>query len=190
MFFSILSINLCQEYFKVTVEEGRHDSTKTRKSKQLDSIEIRYYDNGNIYYSFTPDENSGLVRILVNYESGKLHTTGYMRDDYMDSTWVNFFENGDTASICIYRNNTLVKANSWDWYGKPGVVNGSGTFTTYYPDGNISSEANYVNCQIQGKSTIYYQNGKIEIEKYFKDNNLIEIIKYDEKGNVVYRKKL
>ena len=62
-----------------------------------------------------------------------------------------------------------------------------GKYTTFYPDGSISSVSNFINDTLDGQKFWYFENGQIEIEEnftmglyngpfvaYFEDGNLLQ----------------
>ena len=52
-----------------------------------------------------------------------------------------------------------------------------GLYTSYYKNGNIENESNYINGKLNGLSTYYYESGKIYFQLYYKDNQSIKTIK-------------
>lgn len=61
-----------------------------------------------------------------------------------------------------------------------------GAYTTFYPDGTVSSVANYLNDTLEGQKLWYFENGKIEIEENFKKGNYHGVFKaYFEDGTIL-----
>ena len=48
----------------------------------------------------------------------------------------------------------------------------TGEYITYYPNGNIGQRWNYVNGKLNGKSFVYYEDGKLLGELSHKNNLL------------------
>ena len=58
---------------------------------------------------------------------------------------------------------------------------------TYYENGNIKSEGNYINGKIEGEFKHYFENGNIEFIINYKNGNLSgEAKEYYENGNIKY----
>lgn len=53
-----------------------------------------------------------------------------------------------------------------------------GNFECYYPDGHIAQTGRYTNGKIEGRSTMYYNTGKVFGEQSFADGNKTGVQKY------------
>jgi len=58
-----------------------------------------------------------------------------------------------------------------------------GKVKIYYKEGNLKSEGDYKDGEGFGKG--YYENGKLKVETYSKDNKTVWEKRYDEKGNLI-----
>lgn len=63
----------------------------------------------------------------------------------------------------------------------------SGVFKTYFSNGNLLAEVSYKNGMLDGRCGVYYLNGFLHNEKFFKDGRLHGIFRaWDESGSLFF----
>lgn len=67
-----------------------------------------FYENQNLWSicDYTNGVREG--RSMVYYQNGSLMTSGFFKNDKLDSTWVAFDEHGDTVGVTQYKHGTVI----------------------------------------------------------------------------------
>ena len=86
------------------------------------------------------------------------------------------------------------KGKEYDSFGGELIYEGeylngrrNGKEKEYYYNGKLEFEGEYLNGQKNGKGKKYYYNGKLEFEGEYLDDKEWIGIRYDEKGNIIYK---
>lgn len=131
------------------------------------------------------------------YEGNFKSSEGYYRDGEDDSTWTNYYTNGQIATIAQFRNGVREGLLQWfapsgahlldKWYNNSDVVawrtvdaagnpgpwipfSGTGKIKATYPGGTVALDETYKNFYADGERTINYPSGKPYSKTPFKDN--------------------
>ncbi len=116
---------------------------------------------------------------------------GYYINDKKDGAWVTETRNGDVSKIESYRNG--VKDGVFiDFDRKKGFVSKKAYFKegrlngleiSYSSSNKPLSKINYTNGVINGKKTLYYDNGKMQEDSYYRDGKKSGISKWYDQNN-------
>lgn len=124
------------------------------------------------------------------YLNGQASETGQITNGNRTGIWKKFTEQGSVREVGEYRNKLYYLTNSFSNTGASQVVKGEGIYESYYDtlgtiqetgkitgglrtgkweilnasDGKIFQEINYVQGQLTGKQTTYFETGEINIE--------------------------
>ncbi|MFD1551553.1 hypothetical protein DNU06_03390 [Putridiphycobacter roseus] len=141
-------------------------------------------------------------------ENGKIEEGVYV-DNRKNGFWTKYFKDGKTPRIIGEFIDGRPKGQYTKMYSN-GIVKEEGTFKdghqegsfkTYYENGNVAQEKNFnINGLEEGPQTYYHPNGQVEFEfnkkqgitkgtatRYSEDGQVVEIIQYNEKGEVATR---
>ena len=131
--------------------------------------------------------NNGIGTYQEFYVSGQLYVKGEIRNKQKVGRWITYHLTGDKFEEGDYSGGKYQMANSWGPANKAGVKNGNGTYERYSEDmltlletgeivdgkrnglwkvfyeisGNLQMEMNYVNGEIQGAQTYYFDTGGV-----------------------------
>jgi antitoxin component YwqK of YwqJK toxin-antitoxin module len=121
------------------------------------------------------------------FENGTTQESGMMKDGKRNGTWIINYADGTKQEEGYYKNDVYYIANTWTPEGKPLVVDGTGTYETYYEDGgtietgqvqdglrkgewvsyglghSLAAEFNYVNGKLEGDYKVYFEDGTINV---------------------------
>jgi len=127
---------------------------------------IAKWENGNPklerVYSDTPN-----CFVEKNYyENGQLSTETKFIDSTKNGESISYYKDGKLLGKCIYRN---------------GKINGE--VTEFHKTGNLMFKGNQTDGNLVGTATHYYDNGKPEIELYYKDSKVF-LVNYWDSSNV------
>ena len=116
-------------------------------------------------YKFNDDiRNNGILREW--HENGVLYLEFEMKNGIKNGICRKWYDNGSIMMVYNYDNGRL-----------------DGIQKKWYKAGNIMAEWNYKNDMQHGLSKEWYLDGNMKNLKKFNNGNLINEIKYDEKGN-------
>tara|TARA_B110000483_G_scaffold180705_1_gene213689 strand:- start:626 stop:1681 length:1056 start_codon:yes stop_codon:yes gene_type:complete len=111
---------------------------------------------------------------FANYKHGNLHGLKVEYERYIPKRFKNISRE-DTIHDIVYRSNF-----------KDGELDG---LLTYYNNGKIEREQNYLNGEMDGLATYYYENGNIEKKENYRKNKKDGLWEwYDESGELTYSK--
>jgi antitoxin component YwqK of YwqJK toxin-antitoxin module len=119
------------------------------------------------------------------YENGKLAGYGSFENNLMVGEWKTYYENGSLLSVVNYVLGLQTTMDAWDQKGNHVIVNGTGTLTVYYENGNPKHQSTYKNSKGTGKNISWYENGKKKLEFEIKDGKVISSKSWDEDGNLL-----
>ncbi len=123
------------------------------------------------------------------YENGKLAGEGNYENDLQVGEWKTYYENGSLLSVVNYVLGLQTTFDAWDQKGNHVIVNGTGTLTIYYDNGNPKLQTTYKSFKITGKLTKWFENGKMEEEIEFKYGKIISSKLWDKDGNLLNENK-
>lgn len=145
------------------------------------------------------------VPIKEYYESGKLKVEGFVKNNCYDSTFISYYENGQIEAKgsfkdCVFETNALrITALDVTYCGgtegkSKGIrvsdSNKNGIWKSYYENGQLEVNDNYI-CGIRiGLQFEYYSSGKLKMQAFsstedalttyfFENGNIESIIKYN-----------
>lgn len=135
---------------------------------------------------------NGNGKLIEYYPNGNKQTIGQLKDGYKVGLWTYFFSNGKKMEEIKFENNSPLIMYSWAESGSSEVVNGNGSYTSYYQSGsdfeqgqvsegkrigawktfydvsnNVSQTVNYKNGKPHGLVMNYYESGLLAIEGEF-----------------------
>ncbi|RKR82579.1 antitoxin component YwqK of YwqJK toxin-antitoxin module [Mucilaginibacter gracilis] len=127
-------------------------------------------------------------KIVKYYPSGKVKYEGFVKDGVLDSTYIEYYENGNkwmegtykkqyykTSSVYIIKSTCGFRADT----SKPSAGIMNGLWKWYDKNGKLSETANYFgNIQV-GQYLSYDTTGKIEENKFYNAGNLIQRQEYN-----------
>ena len=78
---------------------------------------------------------------------------------------------------------------SWSLVKSPeGKHHKHGTMKSWYPNGNLETQIEYVHGQKSGKAQTWYADGQIQFDGYYKEGYLISETRWDENGDSLFFK--
>jgi len=116
----------------------------------------------------------------------------------LDGNYTSWYANGDMETEKLYRRDTLTgkyteyfpnnQKSKESWYNRSGEL--SGKIITYDRAGRISGEENeYVNGRLNGTKTEFFPDGRNQRILTYRDDHLINILCFDDKGKQIYNEK-
>lgn len=231
----IITLNATYEQSKPNGEflSFYNDGTPASKGSYVEGIRTGrwqfWYENGKLsqeadFISTTETkiinawDNTGKQMVTMGngilsvfYASGNVKETVEIKDGKQTGRWMTYYEDGKKRELGEFKNDMLHVLTSWSPEGKEELIDGTGTYTTYYDDNTTISErgelkdglrqgfwakfnengidtlqtATYVNGKMSGPYTQYFQSGAIEIEGSFLDDKREgEWTWYFESGNI------
>lgn len=133
---------------------------------------------------------AGLFNAL--FDDGTIQASGMLKDGKRTGTWRVNYAGGNKQEEGYYKDDVYYIGNTWTPEGKPGVVNGNGTYETYHEDGAVKEtglvqdglrkdvwtshgpdhkllvEMKYVNGKLEGDYKAYFENGEVSVAGVFK----------------------
>jgi antitoxin component YwqK of YwqJK toxin-antitoxin module len=137
-----------------------------------EKIKRTYYENGEIHeiIELKNDKYHGLGKEFN--EQGCLVKEFYYKDNVLDSTYIEYYENGSKKFITYFKN---------------GVQNG--VQTHYYESGNIKEKGVLKNGISQGARYYFYdQKDKVKAVYYFYDDMVMRYVKLSLEGDTLEAK--
>lgn len=153
---------------------------------------LKYNIQGNIIVDGWYDDDNAVGYWKFYNDLGNLTSNDYYLYDSKKGVQQTFDLEGNLYNEDYYQNNILYKT---DFYAKDSSVIktvtydfGSGTFRTYFNNGNLKAECEKVNNQLQGKMTWYHPNGKVDGTcKFVDDEREGEMVVYYDSGKLRYK---
>ena len=113
-----------------------------------------FYDHPTAIMQFPEEEDS--VSVTYYTQKGKPISKGKMLDRKREGKWEYYHQQSDSIMMTeVYKNDTL-----------------NGMQKTYFTNGNLAEETNYVNGEKDGSSKIYSENGKVTKKLNYKNGEL------------------
>jgi antitoxin component YwqK of YwqJK toxin-antitoxin module len=150
-------------------------------------VKKEFFENGQLRSktSLKGDKFDGPVEAY--YSDGRLAMTGQNVNNKTDGVWKHWYHNGKPSSTVRYDHGVIVDLNAWDSTGVQTVTNCSGTAYLYHPNGSRKIQQSYKNCRPDGSWTSWYENGKVESEKFFTDGKETGIWKFWSKEGLLVK---
>jgi hypothetical protein len=127
-------------------------------------------ENGNLLVNANYLSADSIPDNLIIHPKSTNGKTGLLNSDTTinrpHGQWNTFYENGQQKELGNYRNG--FKEGEW---------------TSWYKNGVIESKGAYHIEEQQGDWEYFYENGKMSTREKYKDNKVIAMDCYDEKGN-------
>lgn len=164
-----------QGVWKEYYYSGKQKALLNYLKGDLDGEQVYYHENGKIEKKITYIKNKIEGKSEEFYENGKIFCEtifekGRLREitfyNSKGEAYSNTTSKRGDANLIFYNYNGI--KTSEGYFTKEGYRNGKTTF--YYNNGKIKSEENYKNGELDGLKTTYYKNGNKESEvNYVKD---------------------
>ena len=153
---------------------------------------LEQWENGNpkkVRVQYPPPEE-----LETNYyENGTIESEGIIVDEKKKGMWYFYHKNGNkkrlayfkedipvAESITYYEDETLKQIKAYD---SNGIA--SGTWETYYQNGEIKSSGDYEGDEKRGSWEYYNNSGSLESTEYFNQYGNLEDIKYYDSGKLI-----
>lgn len=123
------------------------------------------------------------------HDNGVLESTGQYVDGQRVGEWTYYNDHGGIKQEVVFDGQDFSINEFYDTRDKQLVVAGTGNWKLYVPFGDrvVSLDASFTDGQRSGKWVYRYSpGGKILVEEYDQQGNLIEGIDYEKKGNPTY----
>jgi antitoxin component YwqK of YwqJK toxin-antitoxin module len=177
--------------------DGKPSITKTYKLGLLEGTYQDYYHNGQLfvkgtykggertgkwaYYNedgkmwkeevYVDGELNGTVNIY--HPNGKVEREIQYKNDERHGTFKRFSEDGQLGVVMYYNEGELTGYSYNDKNGtlvpKIALPGGNGKIKSYYANGNVSCEVEYLDNMVNGVNKLYHSNGKLIYQ--LKDDN-------------------
>jgi len=156
----------------------RYPGRRTLKSREL---YINDKKEGNSYYYY----NTGELKEVIAYQHGKKE--GYAKEFAKDSTIITLNQ---------FKDNYLISRERINRLNEQGVK--EGTFKTFFQDGSLKTEENYLDGQLHGYYREYDEEGKLVQTLRYERGAVIEEIDeeareiidfkrtYDDQGRLIF----
>jgi antitoxin component YwqK of YwqJK toxin-antitoxin module len=165
-----LKPNLPDGTYEVYINDTLNYKASYKKNSK-NGIWIYYYPNGVISskYNYKNGKKDGMYETFQ--EDGSLIKSGNYSEDKRMGMWTDDYSK-DSLILKRYhfKNDEKIKEEE------------------FYPNGNLKSEAHFLNGLYQGKNADYYENGKIKEELWYNKDKLTKRVSYDLKGNITFDK--
>ncbi len=119
-----------------------------------------WYEGGTLYQigSFHMNQQNGTW--ITYYENGQLWSKGEMYMGSPKGDWIDYYENGQVNSTTIVDEEGILKiVDSYNKDGTQQVKNGSGVYKLYTEDRQLIESGNIENGLRSGSWSTYYDNG-------------------------------
>ncbi len=138
------------------------------------------------------------VPIKEYYESGKIKVQGFVKNNRYDSTFISYYENGQIEAQgsfkdCVFETNALRITALGIGYcggteGKNKVIrvsdsNKNGFWKSYYENGQLKVNENYICGTRIGLQLEYYPSGKLKCNSFSSTENALTTY-FFENGNI------
>jgi len=136
---------------------------------KLEGVVIMWYENGNKRFEINYKNGAKNGLYSTWYLNGELFSIyNYTNEEITDTEYKDSTPSSDKVLILedYHQNGKLQELRyiSIDKYGKQ---YNNGIRQRFYENGNMKSEFNYKNSELEGKMTSLYENGNIEAELYY-----------------------
>ncbi len=133
------------------------------------------------------------IKTVEYYKSGKIKIQCFVKNNIYDSTFVEYYENGQkksegTFKKCTYKTSSTMIVQSTCGVGsdttKPSEGIKNGLWKTYYEDGKLNLTGSYF-CNIRvGQWLSYDEKGKLDEDEFYNAGKLIQKKEYYSNGNL------
>lgn len=124
------------------------------------------YENGILSGDKTWYDSKGNIMMIESYIDGKIN-----------GEQITYYPNTKMRSVVYYKNN---KVTGLDWYDQNGKLtyserykNGTGNWKTFYDDGKVNEEGQYLNFARNGVWKFYNEQGKLAEIRTYKNGSII-----------------
>lgn len=146
------------------------------------------------YYEHTPEllESTTVYRnglkngeYRLYYTNGQLRESGTFVDGKLDGVYEEFWGNGQLSGKAIYSQGVIINDEKYHESGelkkKTNFKNGlkSGEVKIYYSNGNVGIEEFYKNDELEGIRRTYTRNGIIESKIQYRGGKKITVLECD-----------
>lgn len=141
-----------------------------------------------ILISLTTWASHAQQKIVKYYASGKVKYEGFVKDGVLDSTYTEYYENGNkwvegiykkqyykTSSVYIIQSTCGVGEDT----SKPSDGIKNGLWKWYYKNGKLSETANYFGNIKVGQYLSYDTTGRIDENEFYNAGNLVQRQEYN-----------
>lgn len=128
---------------KDIIEDGRHWM-------------VAYHENGNMSMKVQHEHGVFDGKAFEYHDNGKLKAVGSYSKGKLNDSWMYYYESGNKRGTCNYR--------VFPW-GSGRV----GTAYTYYENGNMEEEKNYLDGKASGAYKRYDEEGRLVVKGQYLD---------------------
>ncbi len=172
-----------------------------------DGLERSWNLNGQLTSSVNYVRGRSEGPYFTWYGNGNVKSQGQFFENAPVGAWISRYENGEIKEKGNYTSAGYEIENSWAEDGTPMVIDGTGehreyhasgqlklqgayvekqkqgTWTSWYEDGNVLEQAEYLSGKVKGYHSWYYPNGQLEVRgKYRNGYKIGQWAWYDEVG--------
>nr|WP_321412400.1 tetratricopeptide repeat protein [uncultured Carboxylicivirga sp.] len=176
--------------YKVFYHNGMIESTRNFNSADEIEGQLAFYNRNGELYLEEIYKNGVIVKVAsINSKGERYAVSG---DDEGTFSFVTYDING--RKLTEGQLNKGKSVGKWKIYYRNGQLKSeyeyaddqlNGDMISYYPNGKISVVTPYVNGQLEGKYIAYEKNGQVKTEGYYKNNNTDDNwFKYNSKGEL------
>jgi antitoxin component YwqK of YwqJK toxin-antitoxin module len=158
-----------------SIKHGPSITNYMTSEKYIDGVYSNNLEEGEFKYYY----KNGKPMKVETYNSGLL-----------EGEYHSWYPNGNKKEESYRENNQARVKSFWDVSGVPQVIEGSGSYQTYYNDTKIKEEGLITNYEKDSTWTGYYENGKRHYEEHYLSGILESGTSYDKIDSVYYYYKL
>lgn len=140
-----------------------------------------HYRDGKIQMKGSYKDNMKNGVFLYYTRRGTYSSAGRYEKEESVGKWEEYYWNGRLKSEIYTTDRTYIRS-IWDSLGRAQVINGNGKAVSWYPNGQISEEGNYINGRREGDWFGYHPSGTPYFREAYRDNRLIKGVSFDEQG--------
>ncbi len=111
------------------------------------------------------------------FQSGKLESSGYYKNNIPDSLWTYYYENGNMKMQGSLQNGS--NAGIWNYYYENGTLSMKGAifdniregkWEYFFENGQLKLEGQFKNDQKDGIWNYFYEDGSLKAQAFYKQN--------------------
>lgn len=144
---------------------------------------VYYYENGKILKKGTYKRDQMVGQWQFFYDNGILSSQGNYENGENSGLWKSWFNTGNLHEEIEYAANRGEKyKNAWDFNNKQTLIDGNGTYNSYYTNGKIHQTGKVENSIREGLWITFYESGNKKEEGLYEEKYMI-FSSWDIEGN-------
>lgn len=129
-----------------------------------------HYTNGQLKEKISYKSKKPHGEYESYYENGQISGQGTFDNGKMVAIWKYWYSNGHLGSETTYNEDgDLINLQAWAETGEQTIVNCTGIAILTYPGGKPMSQVSYRRCKMHGEWITWFEDGRIESERYYED---------------------